>query len=196
MIAVAVASVACSDSQARESVDPEFTRQLDRDIESAQEAGATAEQVAILQEAQETGEITFEAYSEAVDRALRCARQAGVAVQGDSTIEHRGLRLRSYSVPVEADPREPLPGYPVHRCVADHSFWVERMYQLQPVSLEAQEAHYERYRSAIVDCLAEYGVEVEPDLSYEELSSQFRDPDDENTQTFGRCLDESGYSRS
>lgn len=195
--AVVATSVSCSGGEP-EGVDPEFAQRLDRDLERAQEAGASTEQLAILREAQETGEISFDVYNEAIDAALRCARESGVAVHDGGTFDHLGLTIRNYSVPYgDADQREPLPSITVHRCVAEHSFWVERLYQLQPASLEAQEAHFEQFRDAIVECLAGYGIEVAADLSHRELSSQFRGgPDDEDAQIYGRCLDETGYSRS
>lgn len=201
MLAVAAtlvaATAACFSDDPGEPVGSDLATGLEADIDRARIAGAGDTQVAVLEQAHHTGEMTFETYSEAIDRALRCAREEGAAVAHGTTIEHLGVQLRNYSISTETtDEREPLPGITVHRCVAEHSFWVERWYQLQPVSLEAAEAHYERYRSAIVECLSSQDIAVEPDLTYEELSAQFRDPQDESFHIFGRCLDESGYSRS
>lgn len=39
----------------------------------------------------------------------------------------------------------------MHRCVAEHSFWVERAYQLQPSSIEAQEAYFEQFREPLLE---------------------------------------------
>jgi hypothetical protein len=192
----AAASVACSsgEPQGRAEQEP-----LGGNIRAARDAGATEEQVAVLAAAREAGEVTFEAYSEAVDRALRCMREASIDVFDGGTIEHLGLLMRSYSVPAEAeeaDSREPMPGITVHRCVAEHSIWVEFAYQLQPASVEAQDAHFDRYREAIFGCLAERGVEVDPALrevaTEAELAAEFRrDPD--RRDTYGLCLSDVGY---
>lgn len=203
MLVVAIAAIAatnmsCSEDDPPAQADREFVHRLSQNIEDARAAGATDEQIAVLELASETGEVTFDAYNEAVDRALRCMRESGVEVHDFGTIDHLGLRIRDYSVPAEAeeaDRREPLPGVPVHRCLAEHSFWVELAYQVQPKSLEAQEAHFEQYRPAIIDCLAEQGIEVDRDLSQEEMATEFG-RDEQERNIYGRCLDETGYSRS
>jgi len=98
----------------------------------------------------------------------------------------------------EVDQREPMPGITVHRCVAEHSIWVEFAYQDQPASVEARAEHFNQYRDAILDCLANYGVEVDVDASEAmteaELNAEFQRAG-ERRDTYGRCLDETGYSR-
>lgn len=180
------------------AADSEFVKRLGRDLVAAQEAGASEEQLAVLERARESGEVSFEEYSAAVGRALRCLREAGVAVQDHGVDSHQGLEKRSYSVPIEAaDRRTPL-GYSVHRCVAEHSFWVERAYQLQPSSVEEKEAHFAEYRDAILDCLANNDIDV-PDewaeASRADLNEAFRG-DRQKQKVYGGCLHESGYSRS
>lgn len=163
---LAAAGAACSDDTQPQVAEGDFAQRLTNDIEGAEAAGATAEQIQILEEALRTGEISFEAYDEAINRALRCLREAGVAASDGGVADVAGVKLRSYSVPVdaeEADGREPVPGYSAHRCVAEHSFWVERAYQLQPASIEAQEAYYEQFREPFLECLREQGIELDPD---------------------------------
>jgi hypothetical protein len=77
--AVAVAaSAACGSGEPENAVDEESGWAIDTIIQQAQAVASTSdEQLAILEEAQETGEISFEVYSEAIDRALRCIREEG-----------------------------------------------------------------------------------------------------------------------
>lgn len=141
-------------------------------VEDAEAANASPEQIAILAEAAEIGEVSFQVYSDAVDRALRCIREAGGRVEDNGTTESAGVRKRSYFVGVEAeeaDPAEPLPGMSVHRCIAEHSFWVEMAYQNQPSSVEAREAAWEQHRDAIVACLRDQGIDVAGDERMSEL---------------------------
>lgn len=175
-LVVAVVAVAASGGCAADEpgghVDPEFAALLDDELAGARAAGASEEQIAILEEARRTGEISFEVYNEAVDRALRCIRETGTNPFDGGVIEHEGVQMRSYGVPEDAEAAhqaEPRPGWTVHQCVAEHSFWVESAYQRQPSSVEAMEAYFDQYRDAIVACLTEHGVDVDPDGSREEI---------------------------
>jgi hypothetical protein len=57
----------------------------------------------------------------------------------------------------------------VHRCIAEHSVWVEAAYTNQPSSVEAKEAYWEQHRDAIVACLRAEGIDVEGDEPISDL---------------------------
>src|SRR5690606_8792850 len=143
-VVAAAASAGCAADEPADPADPEFAAMLDNELADARAAGASEEQIAILEEARRTGEIPFDAYNEAVDRALRCIRETGAEPFDGGIIEHDGIQMRNYGVPVDAEAAhqaEPRPGRTVHQCVAEHSFWVESAYQRQPSSVEAMEAY-------------------------------------------------------
>lgn len=171
---VVAASAACRSGDSLEDVEDQhgWAKTIDTILQQAQAAGAGDEQMAILEEAQAAGEVPFEVYSDAVDRALRCIREAGGQAEDRGTSESEGVLKRSYGVGAEteaADPVEFLPGATVHRCIAEHSLWVEFAYQNQPSSVEAKEAFWEQHRDAIVACLRAEGVDVAGDEPMSEL---------------------------
>ena len=73
---------------------------VDQARADAKANGATEEQVALLEEAQQAGELSWEAYSASVDRFLRCVREAGLRVHTDEVDVHQGLMRRIYGVEV------------------------------------------------------------------------------------------------
>lgn len=149
-----------------EKAHDEFRRLLIRDIDIAQEAGAHTRQIAILEVALQSGEIAFAEYNGALDQMLRCITATGFDPTDLGIIESDGLRMRQYGVPAaaeNADPREAIPGVTVHRCVVEHSYWVEIAYQVQPSSVRIKERYWEQFRDALIACYDEQGIDVEPD---------------------------------
>lgn len=151
-------------------------------IEEAERVGAAPEQIALLEQAEREGEVSFEIYNEAVDNAMRCLREAGVEPYDGGIREGYGFPERFYSVPVEAEAADPVefhPGMTVHRCIAEHSLSVEGAYQNQSSSVEAQEAHfraaYEPHREEIVACAQREGIDVDPDAEIMEIVGATQD---------------------
>jgi hypothetical protein len=138
---------------------------IQTDINDAKADDSSPEQIEALQNAWRTGELTFEAYSAAVDRALRCVREAGFRVFEDQVSVYQGLKMRLYSVQSRPDAQEPA----VEACIKRHSYYIERAYQLQPASLEARERHFAQYRDALLDCLAGAGVAVDRQMTMDEI---------------------------
>src|SRR5690606_15344920 len=92
VIGLVVATTACSDQpQPAQVVDAEFARLVEDSVAQARAYGGSDEQIQILEAALETGQITFDVYNAAVDRALRCMREAGLRVGEDDVVEYRGI---------------------------------------------------------------------------------------------------------
>lgn len=170
-IVVVATSVACSSEKPPESADERFDRALAEFVQLAKEGEATPEQIAILEEAQQTGEVSFDVYSAAVDRALRCIRETGGQVDDRGAKERNGVPMRSYSVEASAEAANPaeVAGMSVHRCLAEHSSWVEMVYQGQSSTVEAEDAHWEQFREPVVECLREQGIEIDVNAPIAEI---------------------------
>lgn len=109
VIGLVVATTACSDQpQPAQVVDAEFARLVEDSVAQARAYGGSDEQIQILEAALETGQITFDVYNAAVDRALRCMREAGLRVGEDDVVEYRGIMQRIYGY--EARRNVELPG--------------------------------------------------------------------------------------
>lgn len=170
-VVLAAGATACTFNES-DDAPTEFEQALDDIVTRASEGEATTEQLAILEEAQDTGEIPFEAYRDAVDRGLDCLRATGAEVADHGTTERYGVPMRSYSVDEETELAQPalvVPGVIVHTCMAEHSAWVELIYQGQPATIERQQAHWEQHREPVLACLREHGVEVDSDAPVDEL---------------------------
>lgn len=170
-VAVAAATAACSgDDAGTGEDDSRFATTIENALERARELGASDVQIELLEEAQRAGEVSFEVYNEAIERSLRCLREQGFEPDEGYVTHDQGYPFRLYGVPTEAEDADAVefaPGATVHRCVADHSHWIEVAYQNQPSSVEAAESHqravYEPHREAIVACALEEGIDIDPD---------------------------------
>jgi hypothetical protein len=192
--ALAFAMVGCSSASARMPSGPDGPA-VDRsapwfatvrtDINDAKAAGSSPEQIEALEDAWRTGTLSFEAYNDAVDRALRCVREAGFRIFADEVTVYQGLRMRLYSVQSRPDAQEPA----VEGCIKRHSYFVERAYQLQPASLEAKEQHFAQYRDALIDCLADAGVAVDQQMTMDEILRSVGKGMDNGVD----CLRDTGY---
>lgn len=161
-LVAALALSGCANEPAAEadtSIDP-------RILEDARAGGADAEQLATL----ESGQVTFEEYQRAVDRSLSCIRDAGIDVIGDGVTETRGFPEIQYSFAASSPGRSDEQTTAIaDDCIEAHSKFVEAAYQTAPGSIEAQEAKFETYRPAIVECLRENGVDIDDDAAQADI---------------------------
>lgn len=135
--------------------------------DEAREA-ADPSQLAVLDE---EGEIAFSDYRRAVNKSLDCMRDAGIAVAGDNQIDRsRGFPVISYSFSASSSGRDDeATKAAADDCLYRYSFLIERDYQTQTSSVEAEEAQFEENRPAIIACLADAGRSLPEDVSNDEL---------------------------
>ena len=156
-------------------------------IDEATHGGASAEQVEILEQANRTGSITYDQYSAAVDRSLRCIREAGLPVPRDEVVEQGGIKLRLYVKTGDDSGPSPV----AEACVKKHSWYVELAYQVQPSSVEAASRFFERYRQPLLDCLSSHDVAVDPDMTKDQIDRAVADLWDSQSVD---CRGLTGYS--
>jgi hypothetical protein len=133
------------------------------------EGEASPEQIRILSDAVEQGELSFEAYSDAVKATLACMSDAGVLVQGPQVDRNDGYPVLRYQyatgVTEEGNPDNPIP----ELCIRANSFYVEFAYTSQPSSQEALDVALEAKREEVALCIAEAGIVVDDDLPIREF---------------------------
>lgn len=156
-------------------------------LTQAQEAGASAEQLAVL----EAGEVSFGEYEAAVNRSIACMRAAGIDVVGGQVVDTRGFPEIPYSFAGSGEGRSDEQTVALaDACINEHSGFIEGAYQTSPASLEAQDSRFQPFRNGIVDCVCENGQDVEDDAPREQvllaaaLVQESGGPD---------CLAESGF---
>lgn len=129
---------------------------------------ASEEQLAILDD----GEVTFEEYEAAINRSLACMEDAGIGVQGPHRVDERGFTELRYSHSASSPGRTEDETLAVSdACLEEHSMVVEMMYQSSPSAVEAQDEQFEQIRGALVQCLEDNGIDVDPDASRDELTT-------------------------
>lgn len=133
-----------------------FAQLVDSYLQGSGGEGLADEQVAALENARAAGELTFEQYSAAVDDSLECISDAGFHVERYPTDETGGYPIINYFY------EGPEAGNPVaDECIHRNSEAIEAIYQLQPSSVEAKNAHLVTVAGDIERCLEEEGTDVD-----------------------------------
>lgn len=149
----------CSQPVADRAPTPDaFAQLVDTYLEGPAADGYGAEQVATLTSARAAGELTFEEYSAAVDASLECIADAGFYVERDPIDESSGYPMANYFY------EGPEAGNPVaDECIHVNSEAIEAVYQLQPSSVAAANAHLATQTDELGRCLGNEGIEVDFD---------------------------------
>lgn len=143
----------------------QFDETIDQAIEEARDGGANEAQLELLERAKEQGAVTYEDARVAATAALECMAQRGIeGTFSDSTLPN-GVTIPSYTVVADRPDAEQV----MDECSYQNDFWVNKLYQLQPLSIEANNAFIDAQRPVIVACLAEAGFVVADDATLDEL---------------------------
>jgi hypothetical protein len=149
----------------------------------AQDAGVDADQLEVLQ----SGEIGFEEYEAAMNRAYDCMREAGITVDLRGTKQYHGVTILDATTSTKAvgSGREA-------DCYERHARYVDAYWQVESPDAVAYAARREvALRPALQQCLTDRGIDWPQDASFTELSDLAFGP---GTDPAANCLDEIGYS--
>jgi len=156
LTAVAAIAVAGCSSPATPAVSPDgaFTELVDTYLNDSAASGYGDEQVATLEHAREVGSLAYEDYAAAVEQSLDCITAAGYQVERRPD-DSGGVPMVNYSY------EGPETGNPVaDECIYVHSQAIEAIYQLQPSSVEASQAHLKEVAGQFAACLQAMGIEA------------------------------------
>lgn len=154
-----------------ESGDPVFVELIETAIEDAEAGGAGAQQLAVLEEARESGEVTLEQMRQATRATIECFVNAGLEAEYIESAEPHGLLLPGYSVWVEGEFSESHDRAMV-RCDSENGFWVNMVYQVQPSNDQLWSDLYNENAGEFRSCLEEAGYETDPEATGAELVDQ------------------------
>lgn len=124
----------------------------------AESGGADEAQLAILNSALTSDEITFEDAQQALNAYGDCLDGAGLALVGVQVIDDGGFKRFDYSVSRGTDDSS--------NAVADACYlktyqWVDMLYQTQPAATEADDAAFSAALPELIACLKAGGVPVD-----------------------------------
>ncbi len=149
------------------TVDPFFTQLLGE----ARNGGASAAQIAVLEEAAAAGKITYAQAEVQLAEYFACLEQSGLDPRREPDREDPpGYRIPDYTIGLgdeDADLDAALALVDV--CYTEHYDFVDTAYQLQPAAIEAENADIESQRAEILECIAEHDGDADPDSTTDEL---------------------------
>lgn len=172
---------------------PSWTELVNEAIPQATDRGASARQIAILTNAQKTGDITLASAREATQATVDCMTSAGVDASYVETEAADGeLPLPGFRVRVDADGAvNPL----VTACENQESAWVNHLYQVQPRAVEKRNANIDRHMPELLACLAERGFAPDADATRDEIFVAItNEAIATNTSNGVSCLSRAGIS--
>jgi len=142
---------------------------------AASEGIADQAQLDILRSAVAENSLSFESYSQAVNAAVACIRDAGVLVDGPITDHSSGYPVLRYGfaagVNEDGEPDNPVPD----QCIMAHSFYVEAAYTSQPSSQAALDAALEAKRAEVNTCAKAAGIAADDSLPIREWLAEIWD---------------------
>jgi hypothetical protein len=142
-----------------------FAQMVSQAITDATEGGASQDQIAILEQAKDTGSISLEDDRRAARAAILCLTQNGTDAEYSESTSNAGVAIPGYVVTVDGavKPTAPAP------CETKEFYWVNMVYQLQPSSQEATDANVEKRLPILRTCLIENGANVDESTTKAEL---------------------------
>jgi hypothetical protein len=123
----------------------------------AELGGADEAQLAILDEALATNEITFEQEQQVVNAFGACLESGGFALVDLRVTDEGGFKLLRYAVRAGDDDTTTV----MDECEVRTLRWVDYLYQTQPAAIRAQDATFEQALPGLITCLQAGGVPVD-----------------------------------
>ncbi|WP_062079208.1 hypothetical protein [Demequina globuliformis] len=151
-----------------ESSDEGFAAIVESAVRDAVDSGASPAQLALLEDAREAGEVTYEAAARARDATVACLTELGLDARAEDHENEWGYVLPFWSVAADSSA-------PVDTCENQESMWISQVYQTQPAALSARDVWIQERSPQLRACLSEQGVDLDPDTTVAELLSATSD---------------------
>lgn len=164
------ALASCATEQA-DAVDPVFAELIETAIEDAEAGGAGAQQLVILEEARELGEVTLEQMRESTRATVACFVDVGFDSEYFESTRADGLPLPDYSVSLHGEWSD-SDIQVMDQCDFENGFWVNKVYQIQPSSDQLWLEFINGKAGELRSCLEDAGYETDPDATGAELANQ------------------------
>lgn len=144
---------------------PGFDQQAAEVLEHAEQGGASAAQLEIIEQAIAEGEMSLEGARAAAHAVVDCIGQAGTPATYVERTTGAGLVIPVGAALANTVEEQAI----VDACMTQENFWVDYLYQTQPSSVALQEAFVAQQVPLVRACLEDYGTEVPDELSNREV---------------------------
>ncbi|MCJ7827172.1 MAG: hypothetical protein MUP36_02900 [Demequinaceae bacterium] len=137
-------------------------------LAEAQEAGASSEQIAVIELALAEGrQVTFEEYKEAMNRNFDCLRDLGVDVRDVEEIDHFGwIEITYFYGGLDEGTMTSLEPA-MDACMNDHVKWIDIVYQ-SSLDFSEMDAILQRFRPLMIECVNQEGAGLPADATLNE----------------------------
>lgn len=160
--------VACSGPG--RAVDNGWGNRLVAAVDEAKNIGASAAQIAMLEEAANSPEgLTFAQYESAVNASLECMRDQGITVNGPTLIRQREIDVLNYSAGAGGGLDDDSAYAVIEECERTHSILVWTLWTNQPSTLQRRDEIFNEYMPAMITCLQDHGVGIDDDATRPEV---------------------------
>jgi|GEM_PF-6585232 len=154
------------------ALDPSSENVFHEQLYWAEQGEASEKQLAALEEAARTGDMSFETVSELVEDAFACLEEVGIGyVRKDPERVGPSYLIPSYAVHgtapgMTAEQAEALG----NECLEKNSYYAEGAYQLAPRAVSARDDLIRAQLPQIVECLNDNGVAATEEETLDELT--------------------------
>lgn len=160
--------VACSGPGG--SVDNGWGNRLVAAVDEAKSIGASAAQIALLEEAANSPEgLTFAHYEAAVNSTLECMRDQGLTVNGPTLIRQREIDVLNYSAGAGSGLDDDAAYTVIEECERTHGILVWSLWTNQPSTLQRRDEIFNEYMPAMITCLQDHSVGIDDDATRPEV---------------------------
>lgn len=169
---VALAGCAETDVEATAApwIDESFEDKIAATIAAAREAGASAAQLALLEESQEAGEVTYETSRIGALNVIDCFEAAGLSAQFKEHPSTGGWLIPGYGVAHGPGMSDEAAEVAIDRCDQQEFFYLSALYQTQPAALEVGGAHIMASEDVLRECFTRLGHPPDPDANGWEIA--------------------------
>jgi len=175
--------------------EPAFETKIDQSIDEAKAEGASDAQLALLDQIRESGKVDIEVQRTAMRSTVQCFIASGLEAKYEEAPNSNGLLLPGYDVgyDVAKDPNLDSEDYLalIDECDRSESWWVSRLYQTQPTSVEQKEAYLDALIPQMRQCLVDAGYSVADDATGTDLQVQIARAEADTGQDLGCIAPES-----
>lgn len=149
-----------------------FQDQVSVAIDEAEAGGASDQQLTILREAQTEGRVTFDHARMSILTTVECVEDGGGVATYYEDAHSSGMVIPTFILEAKDDAGLDRFGPLIDECGNLESYWVNKVYQLQPTSQEARDAYLETQAPVIRECLESHGHLTDPSATPIELVRQ------------------------
>jgi hypothetical protein len=165
---------ACSGESAINSGPPTEGATLREWLDHFESTGAmadvSAEQRAVLDNAADRGELTFEDLTGLIQLTFACVEEQGLSPMWLDPLTDSGYPVPFYAITESAQLGSTASQAIIDDCTNRYSGLAEQLFRWQPTNLAIAEAKWERdYRVPLLTCLREHGVEIDDAATRQEI---------------------------